>query len=254
MTAADLARYLSKGDLVATLDLIDAALETSTRDQFQRLMLLAAQLVPIERSHVSVADLDENRSIVRTHHQININFPTQWLQAYREQRYVDEDPVAKRLFVTDKPLIWAQVRQAHREARDRRFYAKAAEFGLRDGFSFGSRFIKSSSASFFSCVGQGLTSNRRHVTIIQYLVPHMHSALSKVHLGLLKEKPCLTEREIEVLNWAKFGKTNGDIAVQLGISERAAKYHVANAMQKLHAANRSQAIATALSQGLIDWG
>ncbi len=254
MTAADLARYLSKGDLVATLDLIDAALETRTQDQFQRLMQLAAQLIPIERSHVSVADLDERRVIVRTRHQINVNFPTQWLETYREQGYVDEDPVAKQLFVTDKPLIWAQVRQANRETRDRRFYAKAAEFGLRDGFSFGSRFIKSTSASFFSCAGQGLTSDKRHVTIIQYLVPHMHASLAKVHLGLLKEKPCLTEREMEVLNWAKFGKTNGDIAVQLSISERAVKYHIGNAMQKLHAVNRSQAVAMALSQGLIDWG
>ncbi|HEY0975099.1 MAG TPA: LuxR family transcriptional regulator [Solimonas sp.] len=254
MTAADLARYLSKYDLVATLDLIDAALQTRTQEQFQRLMGLAGGLVPIENSHASVADLDEHGAIERTRHQININFPTGWLQAYRQQRLITEDPVAKHLFVSDRPLIWGQIRQSNREAADRRFYGRAAEFGLRDGFSFGARFVRSRSASFFSCAGAGLTSDRRHITIIQYMVPHLHSALAKVHTSLLKSQPLLTPREIEVLNWAKFGKTNWDISVQMGISERAVKYHLANAMFKLHAGNRSQAVAVALSQGLIDWG
>ncbi len=254
MTAADLARYLSKHDLVTTLDLIDAALETRTQDQFRQLMVLTSGLIPIEHSHASVADLDENRAITRTRHQVNVNFPEGWLHTYRQLRLVEEDPVAKLLFAHDKPLIWGQIRQAHREPADRRFYGRAAEFGLRDGFSFGARFVRSNSASFFSCAGQGLTSDRRHVTIIQYLVPHLHAALAKVHLGLLKEQPLLTPREVEVLNWAKFGKTNWDISVQIGVSERAVKYHLQNAMIKLSASNRSQAVAVALSQGLIDWG
>ena len=254
MTAADLARYLSKHDLIATLDMIDAALQTRTQDQFQRLMTATGRLVPIDHSHASVADLDAQGAIERTRHHVNVNFPAAWLQTYRDLRLVGEDPVAKLLFVSDKPLIWAQVRKLHREAAHRRFYGRAAEFGLHDGFSFGARFIRSQSASFFSCSGAGLTCDRRHVTIIEYLVPHLHSALAKVHLGLLKQQPLLTPREAEVLNCAKFGKTNWDISVQLGCSERSVKYHVQNAMFKLNAGNRSQAVAVALSQGLIDWG
>ncbi len=254
MTAADLVKYLSKSDLVTTLDLIDLALNTGSQQQFCHLMTTVSRVVPLERSHVSVAELDAQRAIVRTSHQINVNFPVNWLQTYREQGLVQVDPAAKLLFVDDKPLFWGRLREVNRSASDRRFYASAREFGLRDGFSFGARFIKSSSASFFSCAGAELTRHQRHVTIVQYLVPHLHAALSKVYLGLLKEQPLLTPREIEVLNWAKFGRTNGDISVQMGIGERGVKYHLENAMHKLNANNRSQAVAMALSHGLIDWG
>ena len=253
-TAAKLTRHLSRLDLVTTLDIIDAARSAGTEEQFRRLMLLTASLIPIEKSHVSVATLDEANAIVRTSHHIAIQFPADWLRLYRERDYLAMDPAARMLFCGETPLIWSQLRRYHRRPGDREFYGEAAARGLDDGFSFGARFTKSQSGSFFTCAGQGLTRHPRHLTIIQYLMPHLHMALSKTHLGLLKQQPCLTPREVDVLNWLKFGKSGGDIAYQLGCSERVIKFHLSNAMRKLNANNRAQAVAVALSQGLIEWG
>lgn len=253
-SARHLTEHLTKSDLVSVLDVIDAALSVGAEEQFLKLIRLMAQLVPIEKAHVSVADLDETSAIIRSSRQINIEFPTDWLKTYREQCYFSIDPVARVLFSANEPMIWREMRTRQKSKAAQTFYGRAAEFGLKEGFSFGARFARSPSASFFTCVGDDLTRTPRHMAVVKYLIPHLHAALSKVHLGLLKDAPALTPREVEVLNWAKFGKTNWEISLQLNVSERAVKFHIENAIKKLHANNRSQAIAVALSQGLIEWG
>lgn len=61
----------------------------------------------------------------------------------------------------------------------------------------------------------------------------------------------LTPREREVLVWAMQGKTNWETSVILSLSEATVKFHVRNAMSKLNATSRAQAVAVALRQGLI---
>jgi LuxR family quorum-sensing system transcriptional regulator SolR len=61
----------------------------------------------------------------------------------------------------------------------------------------------------------------------------------------------LSIREREVLQWVKEGKTNGEIARILSISERTVKFHVQNTLAKLHASNRGHAVVRALASGLI---
>ena len=252
--ASHIARYLSKNDLIETLDLIEAARTVGTEQQFRQLFHQCSTLVPLDRVHVSVATLDAQCAVVGTTRQININFPTQWLAEYRRQGLAKRDPVAAKLFRSNDLIVWAELRRRHKTQEDRRFFNMAADFGLRDGFSFGSRFATRSTASFFTCEGDGLTGHRRHIVLTEYLLPHLHAALSKVHLGLLKDVPVLTDREREVLHWAQYGKTNAEIALVMNITHRTAKFHVENAIRKLQANNRTQATAIALAQGLIDWG
>lgn len=64
----------------------------------------------------------------------------------------------------------------------------------------------------------------------------------------------LTQRELEVLKLVGGGATNRDIAQQLFISENTVKNHLRNILQKLHFANRVQAAAYAIRQGLVDKG
>ena len=61
----------------------------------------------------------------------------------------------------------------------------------------------------------------------------------------------LTVREKEVLAWAMEGKTNWETSVILSLSEATVKFHVRNAMAKLNATSRAQAVAVALRRGLI---
>ncbi len=61
----------------------------------------------------------------------------------------------------------------------------------------------------------------------------------------------LTERELEVLRLLAQGMPNKEIAANLVISERTAKFHVSSIMSKLGATNRTEAVALAAQHGLI---
>ena len=65
------------------------------------------------------------------------------------------------------------------------------------------------------------------------------------------EIPALTEREHEVLRLVAQGKSNKEIAAELVISERTAKFHVSSILAKLGAGNRTEAVTIAAQHGLI---
>jgi DNA-binding NarL/FixJ family response regulator len=64
--------------------------------------------------------------------------------------------------------------------------------------------------------------------------------------------PALSGREREILGMLADGMSNPEIAAQLFISPETVRTHVRNAMQKLEADTRTQAVALALRYALID--
>jgi LuxR family quorum sensing-dependent transcriptional regulator len=61
----------------------------------------------------------------------------------------------------------------------------------------------------------------------------------------------LSKREQEVLQWAAEGKTEWEIGLILGVSEHTAEKFIRLARIKLHAGNRTHAVAQAMRLGLI---
>jgi NarL family two-component system response regulator YdfI len=61
----------------------------------------------------------------------------------------------------------------------------------------------------------------------------------------------LTDRELEVLKAVAQGERSKEIAVQLGISERTVKAHLASIYNKLGVDSRAAAIAVAAQKGLL---
>jgi NarL family two-component system response regulator YdfI len=62
----------------------------------------------------------------------------------------------------------------------------------------------------------------------------------------------LTERELEVLRAVAQGERSKEIAINLGISERTVKAHLASIYNRLGVDSRAAAIAVASRRGLID--
>lgn len=62
----------------------------------------------------------------------------------------------------------------------------------------------------------------------------------------------LTDRELEVLHHLARGRTNREIAEELTITERTAKFHVSSILSKLNARNRTEAVAIARKHSLLD--
>jgi DNA-binding NarL/FixJ family response regulator len=63
----------------------------------------------------------------------------------------------------------------------------------------------------------------------------------------------LSDREREVLAFVAQGASNKDIANRLSIGVRTVETHVSNAMAKLGAQSRTEAINLAIQRGIIVW-
>ncbi len=78
----------------------------------------------------------------------------------------------------------------------------------------------------------------------------IHSATHPKHPPLGHD---LTERERDVLALMVAGLNNNEIAERLIVSRSTVKYHVSNILSKLQAASRTEAVAYALQQKLVDF-
>ncbi len=88
-------------------------------------------------------------------------------------------------------------------------------------------------------------------------LPTLEPSIARKVLGELAHPPeepltpdPLTERELDVLRQVAQGKSNKEIAIQLGIAEMTVRAHVSNVLGKLHVASRTQATLYALRKGL----
>lgn len=61
----------------------------------------------------------------------------------------------------------------------------------------------------------------------------------------------LSEKELEILYWAKAGKTVWEISVIRDISEATVKFHLSNIYSKLEVTNRAQAVGEADRKSVV---
>jgi NarL family two-component system response regulator LiaR len=81
-----------------------------------------------------------------------------------------------------------------------------------------------------------------------FVDPALMSALTKSRDG----NDVLTAREREILQLLADGMSNADVAQQLFISQETVKSHVRHILTKLEADTRTQAVAIALRDAMID--
>lgn len=88
----------------------------------------------------------------------------------------------------------------------------------------------------------------RHVQAGKKRLPPDVAAQLAEHLA----DESLTTRELDVLRRLAGGNRNRDVADMLKISEETVKVHVKHIMEKLHANDRTQAVAIAVRRGIIE--
>ena len=118
--------------------------------------------------------------------------------------------------------------------------------------------------SFFVFAAQDGATLAAHAARLELLMPHIHGAWQRVQaveqdVGMVGTTPPpvvkaggVTQREREILCWLREGKSNLQIAEELGISALTVKNHVQKILRKLNAANRAQAVAQAMSLQLLE--
>jgi two-component system NarL family response regulator len=112
---------------------------------------------------------------------------------------------------------------------------------------------------------RGLSAGARGYLLKNVTRQELIEAVQRVHAGQtyipsevgarLAERmssPQLTPREREVLLLLTEGKSNGDIATALVVSEGTVKFHVNGILRKLNVSDRTQAVLVALKRGIAN--
>ncbi|MDO9101103.1 MAG: LuxR family transcriptional regulator [Candidatus Nitrotoga sp.] len=199
-----------------------------------------------------------NTSLTRPYQFILNGYPKEWRAHYVEHNYQEIDPtyhhcITKRQTI---PVIWdSRVFKGSKEAKMRN---ESREFGLLCGASFAVHGGHGEAAMLSLASSQDSYRAQQDILSLigksQLLACYLHEAVQRIVLSkgpLLLTKMELTLREKECLLWAAEGKTGGEIADILQITERTVTFHLQNAGNKMGASNRQHAIARALSMGLI---
>lgn len=181
-------------------------------------------------------------------------YPPDWVKRYFEQHHFDADPVMAYCAQHVVPLCWSDL-TLEPGSQAERMMQEAAEFGLRDGVSMPLH-SPQGELGILSMAVDAPPEQARAVCEgalghVQVLACYLHEAVRRVSGLLHNGSPNLTPREIECLRWAADGKTSGEIAQLLDLSESTANFHLNNAMRKLDVVNRQHAVAKATLQGHI---
>jgi transcriptional regulator EpsA len=123
--------------------------------------------------------------------------------------------------------------------------------------------------TLFVFASPGAAVTKSQVASIELLLPNLHSTYLRVQaiereIAEAGSQPCntapgfsgtsISEREEQVLAWVREGMSNQEIGEQLGISPLTVKNHIQKILRKLGAANRTQAVARAISMNLLVGG
>ena len=154
-------------------------------------------------------------------------FPPEWLELYARQDFRSCDPIPARVLQHGAVMSWADARDLAPNTPDNEHYfAAMAEHGLVHGFGvplfgphgrdayasfdFGKPMAQVPDKTIASVCGLAQVGHLRICSLIEQE----------------RDKPMLSARESEVLNWMARGKSNIDIATILAISPETVRTYV----------------------------
>ncbi len=237
----------SKKELEDMLELIQSSITCRTGDEFLGMLTRLKEMVSAETA-ISVIGETTSGSIIKI---LNLDYPQEWQCIYTTEELYKDDPVFLFNFKHNKTHFWHEAMQAFPNSRSLNVMNRAADFGLKHGVTSGI-IEKQNIGSIFSFASREDKFKDREKRLVDIMTPYLHQSLIRLYqktwsLTIYN----ISQRETEVLKWLKEGKTNWEISVILGISERTVKFHIHNIIAKLNAVSKSHALAIALNCGLI---
>ncbi|MDH4227150.1 MAG: autoinducer binding domain-containing protein [Deltaproteobacteria bacterium] len=241
---------VSKPDLQVMLDIIHGSLLCKTESDMTGLIRKTKELFEAERGICAVGDIDS----VKLTKIINLDYPPSWQEFYVAEELYNVDPVILYNNKRFSSFFWCEALRSLDANSCRDMMNKAGEFGLRHGIASGNHAPGNGRGTIFSFSSSSLKRRKFrdvHKEMLDVLAPHLHTALLRVCAASPECSADLTGRELEVLKWAREGKSNWEIGGILKISERTVKFHLQNVADKLDAVNKAHAVAIAMERKLV---
>jgi LuxR family quorum sensing-dependent transcriptional regulator len=179
-------------------------------------------------------------------------WPSEFFMLYVENDDARFDPLIRRSIQSHMPFEWTAVSyRSDDNPRVVELMQRAAEFGLKHGYLVPIHGPK----GYEGCVS--MTANKLDLSARAKSAIHLMALYAFDRMRCLRDnipdrKIVLTAREREVLSWIAAGKSAAQISQALKISKRTVDEHSQTAARKLGAANRTQAVAIAMRDRIIE--
>jgi LuxR family transcriptional regulator, quorum-sensing system regulator CviR len=243
---------LSRNDMVGILEIVHSSLNCGSNRDFLAIILQLQLLLSFECACGVLLTCPHNGRLVPKSY-VPFNTSDEFFLEYSLKRHLQTDALVREMRRTRRLQSWPDGWRKCGQKKE--LISLYKDFNKAEGYLHGSEAIAATkNESLFCFSGASMKRNERNSAIIEYIIPHLHLALSFISdkKPASPDEPLLSVREIEVLDWLKHGKSTWDIGTILGISERTVNFHVKNITQKLDAVNRTHAVAVGASLGLID--
>jgi len=182
------------------------------------------------------------------------NYPGAWTRHYLAQRYDRLDPVIGTAARTVEPFEWgADLRVGHRSTSCAKFFADAAQFGIRFGFTIPVRDGQRRLGAVTFATDEWRSAFRHSIGTYQSGLHLMalffhRRACSTLDPDRRIDGVMLSPRQFECLEWAARGKSAWDTGQIVGISRRTVLFHLEGAKAKLDVKSMQHAIAKFLAE------
>lgn len=180
------------------------------------------------------------------------NYPKKWCDCYQSENFMASDPTIAHAFSSTAQLLWS----AEVFASAPKMWDEAKSHGLNYGWCQPTR--DSSGTKGMLTLSRGSEKiGKKELSENTPRMLHMAQMMMVGMTGIVLPKMLpessahLTPREKEVLSWAADGKTSYEIGRILNLSISAVNFHIKNAMTKLNANNKTQAVVKAALLGLL---
>ncbi|MBI5107228.1 MAG: LuxR family transcriptional regulator [Rhodocyclales bacterium] len=183
------------------------------------------------------------------------NLPRVWQERYVRRAYHVIDPTVHYAMRAATPMAWT------RDLFAGEMLNALARDTLAIGFNHGWTQPLHDSSGAFAVLTLARRGGHLCASELKSKQPMMQWLARVVHQRLFGEFQAwqrnaaigrLTERELMCLRLAAEGATAADISDTSGVGERTVNFHMANAISKLGAANKTHAVVLAMRLGLLD--
>jgi LuxR family transcriptional regulator, quorum-sensing system regulator SolR len=180
------------------------------------------------------------------------NYSYDWQRCYQERGYLETDPTVRHGLTSTLPIVWSD--ELFASAPE--LWEEARAHGLHFGWAQASR-DRTGAVGMLTLARsvEQLTETELSVNYAKmaWLTQYAHAGMSRllVPKHVPESKVVLTSREKEVLRWTAEGKTAGEVAQILNMSERTVNFHVNNIVVKFGASNKTQAAVKAAALGML---
>lgn len=182
-----------------------------------------------------------------------VTYSSDWVEHYKERRFIEIDPVIQTGFRRLLPLDWDALSRT--DDRVKTLFGEATEFGLgKKGLSIpvhgrhGDRGMFSITSDFSD--RDWAREKLLYLRDFQVLATHIHDKVLRLE-GHRPMDSHLSPRELECLQWIAEGKTVWECATILGLSQHTVRCYLESTRHKLNATSNTHAVSIAHRAGLL---